>query len=408
MDRRNLLYPILKANDRTFVSALGAECVGADGKKYVDCNEMSVVLGQANPRFIAKMEQALRGYTGSKEGVSVYEERLTGYLMEGANGDFSAVHYTASGSEAAEWAVKLARRMTGRTEVLSFWNSIHGRTQLSASMSGLPARHKGYGPMDPGVVFGVYPHCSHCPFGRKCVEMPFYCLEFLEMKLKMESAQDLAAVIVEPYLGSCLAAPPKGFLKELYRWAKEKGALFILDEVQSGIGRTGQLFAYQELGFAPDMLLLGKALGNGLHVSALLVKERPEPEALSALAGGTGNDVLAMAAGCAVWEELTKEGLVDHIREVSRELEAGFLAVRERYPKKVREVNLHGLAASMEFADRDTADRIFQTLGREGFLVGRRENLLYVKPPYAITEAQVKRLSECLLWAAGEEGLVNS
>ena len=402
MDRRNLLYPVSKPNDRAFVSAFGAECMGEDGKRYLDCNEMSVVLGQANPRFIAKMEQALKGYTGSKEGVGVYEERLTGYLMEGTGGDFSAIHYTASGSEAAEWAVKLARRMTRRTEVLSFWNSIHGRTQLSASMSGLPARHKGYGPMDPGVVFGIYPHCSHCPFGRKCVEMPFYCLEFLDMKLRMESAQDLAAVIVEPYLGSSLAAPPEGYLKALYRWTKERGAFFILDEVQAGIGRTGKLFAYQELGFVPDMLLLGKALGNGLHVSALLVKNRPDPDALFALAGGTGNDVLAMAAGCAVWEELTKEGLLDHISEVSRELAAGFLTVREQCSGKVREVNLHGLAASIEFWDQDTADRVFKTLTEQGFLLGRRENLLYVKPPYAITETQVRELSQRLLEAARE------
>ena len=397
MDRRNLLYPLSRSKERHFVTASGAECVDMDGKHYLDCDEMSVVLGQGNASFIDKMELALKGYTGSKEGINIYEERLTSYLMEGTKGDFSAVHYTASGSEASEWAVKLARKMTGRTELLSFWNSIHGRTQLSASMSGLPVRHKGYGPLDPGLVFGVYPDCNCCPFGRSCEAPSFYCLEFLDMKLKMESAQDLAAVIIEPYLGAQVAAPPKGFLSELYRWAKRKGAMFILDEVQSGVGRTGRLFFYQSLDFIPDMLLLGKALGNGLHVSALLVRETPDLEALPALAGGTGNDVLAMAAGCAVWEELTQNGLLAHIEDAAHALSVGLELVQHSFPKKVIKVCVLGLAASIRFSDEKLTIKIHDVLTKKGFLLGRRETILTIKPPYCITSLQCRGLIEQLL-----------
>lgn len=401
MDKRNLLYPIAKHSRRKFISACGAECVGEDGKAYLDFDEMSVVLGQGNANFISKMEKALRGYTGNKEGSNPYEEKLTGYLLEGTNGDFKGVHYTASGSEAAEWAVKLAKRITGRTEVLSFWDSIHGRTQLSASMSGLPARKKGYGPIEPGLVFGIYPHCARCPFGKQCGNGNFYCLDFLDTKVQMESAQDLAAVIVEPYLGSKLAAPPKGYLKALYQWARDRGALFILDEVQSGMGRTGELFAYQKLGFVPDMLLLGKALGNGFHVSALLTGQLPDREMLPALAGGTGSDVLAMAAACAVWEELTGNGLLKHIVSVSRILEQGLLQLQKSYPDQICEICQQGLAAAVYFADEDLAAKVYEDLTEEGILPGRRGELIHMKPPFSITAEQCKRMLAAMGEAVG-------
>ena len=168
--------------------------------------------------------------------------------------------------------------MTGKTEVVSFWNSIHGRTQLSASMSGLPKRKAGYGPLDPGVLLTPYPDCLRCPFHCQAQSCRFACLGFLSEQVTYGSAQEIAAVVIELCQGASHLSPPPGYLKALRAWTQERGALLIFDEIQSGMGRTGQIFRYQAEGVVPDFLLIGKALGNGLHIAGFLTSCQPEKE----------------------------------------------------------------------------------------------------------------------------------
>lgn len=393
MKNYDILFPLNHQRENNYVRASGNVFFDADGREFVDMDDMCMVLGQGNRAYIAAMTEALNGITSSKQGFSKAKQRLQQYMMDTTDHRFAAVHLTTSGSEAAEWAVKLARKMTGRTEVLSFWNSIHGRTQLSASMSGLPKRKAGYGPVDPGVVFAPYPNAAAKPADMSDQAYIDQHMELLKRKILYESAHDIAAVIVEPVQGGGVVVPPDGLLKTLYEWAKSQGMLFILDEIQTGMGRTGAMYRYQSQGFVPDMLLLGKALGNGMHISALLVQETPPVEALAALAGGVGDDPLCCTAACEVYRQL-EEGLLDHVKAMGELVEAEFRNANGR--NGIVQVRCAGLAAAVEYETETLCAEAVKRLKAGGFLPGRFGKSVYIKPPYSVTEDQIKRFAALL------------
>lgn len=393
MSQYDLLAPITDQRRNNFSKAEGAEFLNEHGERIIDLNEMCIVLGQDNKDYIKAMTEALCGITSGKQGFSKAKERLYEYLMETTDHAFSGIHLTASGSEAVEWAVKLAMEMTGRKEAISFWNSIHGRTQLSSSLSGLPKRKAGYSPICPGIIFAPYPNCSHCPINKDIRNCGFACIDFLGQKYKYESSQDAAAVIVEPYQGAEIVVPPVGYIKALYQWAKSEKMMFIVDEIQSGMGRSGEMYCYKNEDIQPDMLLLGKALGNGIHISALMVKDKPDRSLLPALSGGVGDDFLACTAACEVFRQL-EGGLLEHIRDVGEVLNTRLKAM-EKYDC-VMETRGKGLASAIEFKDAECCASICEKVKSGGFLIGKNSKNIILKPPYVVTEEQVMKFINIL------------
>ena len=392
-------YDILKPVTDTFnldiVDANGIELYTADGKTYYDLNEISTVLGQKNQHFAKRMSERFAGLTTMKSGKSADKKKFYQYLSDTTDHRFQYLHLTSSGSEASEWAVRMALKMTGRNEVLSFWNSIHGRTYLSASMSGMERRKQGYAPSASGTLYGTYPDCAHCPFEKNCEDCNFFCLKFLDQKMKYESSHEIGAVIVEAFQGSGIVVPPKGWLKALENWAHERGALFILDEIQSGMGRTGEMYAFLEEGLDPDMLLLGKALGNGIHVGAVLTKQVPDSYYLMALAGGAGDTELTYTAGCAVFEELLENGLLEHIKETSEYLNDKLTQLANSNPGKIS-VCSKGLAAYIKIHDEKLFNYTVKQLKENGFLIGAVNQKIVLRPPYSITREQIDMLLQIL------------
>lgn len=397
MMQHDLLAPIMGAEPLTFASAEGAGYVDTKGKSYVDLNDMCLVLGQNNKEYSRHMSEAVCGVTTGKMGFTPAKAELYEAFLRTTHGDFEAIHLTTSGSEAVEWAVRLAKKMTGRTEVITFWNSIHGRTYLTASMSGLPRRKVGYGPLAPGIIHVPYPRCIDCPNRDSCTSGVYPCLEYAKKQYQYGSAQDAAAVIVEPFQGACIDIAPKGYMEALYRWAKEQGMLFIMDEMQAGMGRSGDLFNYQRYDFVPDMLLVGKGLGNGMHISVLLTRERPAKESLPAVSGGVGDDVLGCAAACEVFRQL-EHGLLDHVRSVGDVMKKELEALKPY--AAVRDVRSIGLASAIEFCSGEDCMKVQKELSQKGFFVGHVANCITCKPPYVITKEQildfVHALSECV------------
>ncbi len=392
MEQLDLLQTLNRAERKPFIGGQGALLTDADGNEWLDFNEICVVLGQKNAAFSARMTAALSGVTSGKAGMSQEKETLYQYLTASTDGQYRQIHLTASGSEATEWAVRTALKITGKTEVLSFWNSVHGRTMLSASMSGLPKRKTGYGPLTPGIVFGAYPDCAHCPYEKAPDHCAFFCLRHLEEKLRFESANDVGAVILEPIQGAGVIVPPAGWLKALQAWTHRIGALLILDEIQTGMGRTGSLYRFQKEGLDPDMLLLGKGIGNGLHLAALLTKEVPEEHFLPALAGGTGDGVLACTAGCVVFEELLEHGLIAHIQELGDCLRDGLESLQRNHPC-MRRIRGAGLALAIELSDENTYRQLLEQLRAQRIFVGVAAYCtVMLKPPYTVTHEQVDHL----------------
>ena len=393
MERTVQLKSVINSNGVDAVDGKGIELIDEKGTIYFDLNEISTVLGQKNEHFNKRISEKLNnGLVGGKVSNSPEKEKFYQYLSDTTGNRFQYVHLTSSGSEASEWAVRMALKMTGRNEVLAFWNSIHGRTYLSASMSGMPRRKQGYAPAASGVVYGVYPDCTHCPFDKDCNNCNFFCLKFLDEKIKYESSQEIGAVIVETYQGAGIIVPPKGWLKALQDWAHAHGAIFILDEIQSGMGRTGKMYCFEEEGLEPDMLLLGKALGNGIHIGAALLKNIPDDFYIPALIGGAGDTELTYAAGCAVFEELLENGLLEHISEVSIYLEHRLSELKQKC-SAVKNICCKGLAASIEVIDQEVYENIMPKLKENGLLVGpAANNKIVLRPPYVITKEQIDHM----------------
>ena len=375
-----------------FVRADGASYFTEDGKEYVDFNEMRVVLGQNNPAFQQALQNALQAITAPKNRIVPAKSELFFYLDQATDHAFSVIHLTASGSEAVESAVRLAQKLTGRKEVLSFGNSIHGRTYLSSSLSGKPQRKKGYGPLAPGVIFLPYPDCLRCPMkgNHMC---SFACLKMASEIYEVASAQDACAIIVEPYQGSGVVIPPTGYLKKLQVWAKERGMLFIVDEIQSGMGRTGSMFRYQAEGLMPDILLTGKALGNGMHIAAVLSRVPLSREHLHVFSGGSGDDPVACAAACEVFRQLD-HGLLSHVQEVGRLLAFGLSTLRGN--SSILQCRSCGLAAAIVFKDAALCAQVHNSLIRRGYLTGMQDNILFLKPPYVISTQQLSGFLDAL------------
>ena len=387
---------LAKSGSIPAVAGEGIRFYDADGNVYYDLSEISTVLGQKNEHFTKRMTDKLKDLLGGKIEDSPEKVKFYKYLAETTGNRFAYAHLTSSGSEASEWAVRMALKMTGRNEVLAFWNSIHGRTYLGASMSGMAKRKQGYAPSAPGVLYGVYPDCTHCPFEKSCDSCDFFCLKFLEQKMKYESSQEIGAVIVEAYQGAGIIVPPKGWLKALQDWTHKQGALFILDEIQSGMGRTGRMYCFEEEDLDPDMLLLGKALGNGFHIGAALLKQKPDPFYIPAMLGGAGDTELAYAAGCAVFEELLERGLLEQIASVSAYLEEKLKELQSQYAQ-IKNICCKGLAASIEFYDREVFETVQKEAKAGGLIIGSGEhNKIVLRPPYVISREDVDEVTAIL------------
>ena len=399
----DILSPIAK-EDMVVTDVQGDMFYLADGSYKVDMDEMRVVLGQKNENFEQAIVEALRKNTTLRQSENSVQERLYRYLDETTNHDFEAVYLTSSGSEAVEAAVRIAQNITGKSEIITFWNSIHGRTYLSSSMSGLPKRRLGLKETAPGIISVPYPKCSECPLHKKGKECGFACLDMVKKTYESASTKNGAAVFVEAYQGAGVILPPNGYLEQLQRWTHEQGMLFVLDEIQSGMGRTGKMYVYQEERLQPDILLLGKALGNGFHIAAVLNRRRPEKEILPALAGGAGADPIACAAACEVFSQL-EQGLLQAVKKKGGLLNQGLKKLEDSI--LIQECRGRGLAAAVEFYEEETSRKVYEKIVEAGFLVGKIGKILFFKPPYVIMEEHIEAFLSAFSEIIGKLGEEN-
>ncbi len=389
----DFLNPLYSTQSPKFVRAQGVSYYTEDGNEYVDMDELNVILGQHNHGFETAVVNALHNITAPKDAYDEKKLELYSYLDKSTGGTFHSAFLTSSGSEAVEAAIRLAKNLTGRGEVISFWNSIHGRTYVTGSISGVPKRKVGGGPIAVGTIFFPYPDCLNCPVSKDKKSCQTECFTLAKRIYEEASAKDAAAIIVEPYQGNKMVFPPKGFLKRVQDWAKEEGILFIVDEIKSGMGRTGTMYRYEAEGLEPDILLLGKPLGNGLHIAAMLTKKTVPEEKLKIFSGGSGGETLSCTAACEVFQQL-ENGLLSHIQEVGRILQKGLSAI-ENNPI-VRDCRAAGLAGAVEFESEKLCEAIVSDLKEDGFILRSGNGMIYINPPYVITKAQIERFIDSL------------
>src|SRR5436305_6878630 len=252
----------------------GAVLYDVDGNSYIDLLAGVGVasLGYAHPRYVAALQrQIARIHVGSF--TTEHRAALVQLLAELAPGDLNRTQFYSSGAEAVEAALRLAKSRTGHTEVLGFWGGFHGKTGGVLPVLGASFKHA-LGPLMPGAYLSPYAACARCAFDKTFPSCEWHCVDFLRHKIQLETTRDVAAILVEPIQGTAgNVVPPPGYLKLLRELADELGALLICDEMITGFGRTGKMFAIEHDSVLPDVLTVGKGFGGGFPMSGVIARE---------------------------------------------------------------------------------------------------------------------------------------
>jgi 4-aminobutyrate aminotransferase len=397
-------------------SASGAMVQDVDGNRFLDFNAGIAVVatGHCHPRVVeAIQKQAARLIHMS--GTDFYYDgmvTLAEKLAEIAPGDGERrVSFGNSGAEAVEGCIKLARWSTGRDKIIAFFGAFHGRTLGALSLTARKSvQRAGFGPLIPGVVHAPYPNCYRCPFGQKEETCAVECVKHIEDTLlkTIAPAEETAAIVVEVVQGEGgYVVPPKKFFDELARVARQNGILLVCDEVQSGMGRTGKMWASEHFDLVPDILAVAKGIASGMPLGATVARADLMTWPPGAHASTFGGNPVCCAAALATIA-LLQEGLVENAARMGAHIRSRIDSWPARFPT-VGQVRGLGLMIGIEMVrdqrTREKApqirDRVVDLAFERGLLVlGAGENSLRLCPPLVVTRDQcdfaVETLEECL------------
>ncbi|MBB5804817.1 acetylornithine aminotransferase [Saccharothrix ecbatanensis] len=357
----------------TLTRGEGAHVWDADGNRYLDLLTGIAVnaLGHAHPAIVAAVTEQI-GKIGHTSNLYINEPalKLAERLLDlsGVDGD-GRVLFCNSGAEANEAAFKLSRR-TGRTKVVATDGGFHGRTMGALALTGQPKKREPFEPLVPGVV--------HIPYGDVAA-------------LEAAVDDDTAAFIVEPIQGeNGVVVPPEGYLHAARRITAEHGALLILDEVQTGVGRLGTWFAFHQAGIVPDVITLAKGLGGGLPLGACIAvgaaKDLFEPGQHGTTFGG---NPVCCAAALAVLDTIAADGLLEHTAAVGKEIATGVEALDHPLIAGVRGA---GLLIGIMLREAVSA-KAAAAAQSAGYLINPiQPDVIRLAPPLVLDEADAHRL----------------
>jgi 4-aminobutyrate aminotransferase/(S)-3-amino-2-methylpropionate transaminase len=324
--------------------AKGAKVIDVDGNEYIDFTSgISVMnIGHTDDRVVAAIKEQADKHLHTCFHVMMYEPyvKLAQKLAEITPGDFpKQVMLVNSGAEAVENAIKIARRYTGRYGIIAFENAFHGRTAIGMGLTSQVKYYKyGFGPFDAGIQRFPYAYTYRAPFEITDDEYGKFCVKRIEDSFKTYTpAEETAAIIVEPFLGEGgYVAPPATFIRGLRELCDRYNILLIADEVQSGMGRTGKMWAIEHFGVVPDMLLAAKTLGGGLVLSAVVGKK----EIMDSVdIGGLGGTFCGNPLSCVAALEVFK--VIEEKRLLERATKLGMMA-KQRLDKMKEKYSLIG------------------------------------------------------------------
>jgi 4-aminobutyrate aminotransferase len=402
-------YPLVAKRGR------GAVVEDVDGNSFLDFAAGIAVCstGHCHPKVVAAIQKQaaelihMSGTDFYYESLPQLAERLVA-TMPGA--EHKKVFFGNSGTEAVEGAIKLARYATKRDKLIAFYGGFHGRTMGSLSLTASKStQRKGFGALLSGVEHIHYPYAYRCAYGHGAETCGAEILEMLEndMFKRLFDPEDVAGIIIEPIQGEGgYIAAPKFFLQELQRICMKYGIMLILDEVQSGMGRTGKWWAYEHAGIEPDIITTAKGIASGLPLSAFIAKESVMKWGPGAHGSTFGGNPVAIAAALTTMD-LIESQYMENARRMGDYL-FGRMVEWTRKFKVVGDVRGRGLMIGIEIVrDQRTKEKaadlrnaIVDLAFHKGLLVlGAGENSLRLSPPLLIDEEQadfaVKMLEEC-------------
>ena len=367
------------------VRGVGLAVEDIDGNVFLDFSAGIAVnsTGHSHPRVVEAVQRQaaqLMHYSASDFFLPIYAETARELARISPFGDDARVYIGNSGTEVVEASIKLARKATGRSHIVAFLGAFHGRTYGSISLTASKAKyHAGFGPLLPGV--------HHAPYGHVAALRWFDEVLFS----RLVPPDEVAAIIVEPIQGEGgYIVPERGFLEGLRRICDEHGILLIADEIQSGAGRTGRMWALDHTPVVPDILLTAKGIASGMPLGAMIarrdVMDRWGPGAHGSTFGG--NPVSCAAALATI--ELLEGGLIDNARVRGEQALHGLARIRAAHPDLVRDVRGRGLMLAVEFPNHEIAETVQWACFQRGLLVlecGAAS--IRLSPPLVVSDAEV-------------------
>lgn len=376
-----------------------------NGRKVLDFASGVAVcnLGHNHPKVVEAAKKQMEELVHAGHNVVYYESyvKLAEKLVELTGGD-TMVYFSNSGAEANEGAIKLAKYVTKRQAIIAFRGSFHGRTLATTSLtSSNSAYRKNYEGLLPSVYFAEYPYLYRSPYTSENGECPKeYFEQFERMFHTLIDPSNVAAIMMEPIQGEGgYIVPDKKFVQYVREICDKYGILLIFDEVQSGMGRTGTLFAYEQFGVKPDIFTSAKGIANGFPLSAVIGRKDIMEQWPAGAHGGTfGGNPVACAAANVVLEELTNGGLLNNCKKMGVYFKSKLLELQKKYPSLIGDVRGMGLMLAMEIVrddkspDEETTNIIRAKALEKGLLLltcGTNHNVVRFIAPTIVTEKEI-------------------
>jgi 4-aminobutyrate aminotransferase / (S)-3-amino-2-methylpropionate transaminase / 5-aminovalerate transaminase len=384
--------------------AKGCVITDVDGNEYLDFIAGVAIgsLGHCHPHYVERLKEQLERVTfGSftTETRAHFLNLVRALLPEG----ITHIQLFSGGAEAVEAAFRLAKSVSKKFEFVGFWGGYHGKTAGVIGLLGGGYRNH-QGPFPPGMHHSPYADCYRCPWNLKHPSCGLACAEHLRNVIKNDTQGEVAAIIIEPMQGTAgNVIPPDEFIHAVRDIADECGALLIADEILTGFGRTGTMWASDQFGLKPDIMTIGKGIGGGFPLSAVAsslermsAKPFGEPSGSSSSYGG---NPLASAAGLAAVEAILDEKLVENSARVGAKMLEALKRLHDKY-RFIGDVRGRGLMIGVDLvADRKTKAPLDKTITRalfhealeRGLITMSYSNVIRINPPLVITEEEALR-----------------
>ena len=387
-----------RTTDLRVVRGHGCDVVDVNGHEYLDFTAgiAAASTGHAHPKVVQAIADQAAKFVHAQLNVYTHDliEPLSDELAHITPESIDTFFYANSSDEVMETAIKVAKHATGRHNVVVFDGAFHGRTLLTMAMSSSRAIDRaGYGPFPPGVFVAPFPD-PHVSDQEAEISR---ALRGLDRLLQTQVVpEEVAAIVIEPVISERGYIPtPKGFITGLAERCREYGILFVADEVQSGFGRTGRMFAIEEHDVEPDMLCMAKGIASGFPFAALGMRRSIDDTWRTGSQGGSANgNPIGCAAALATIEVLTEPGFLDNVQARGRQL-IDALRELQQLDGAMRYVRGRGLMVATEFDSPERAEAIVQHCLDESnvilMMAGTRNRTIRWMPPLVVTSAEIDR-----------------
>lgn len=373
-----------------------------DGNRYLDFTSGVLVanVGHSHPDHVEAIRKQAGRLMNCYSFPTPERVRLSERLAKKLPPNLDRIFLLTTGAEATEAAIRIAKRYSGKHEILGFYGAFHGRTYGPMSVAGSMNTKRKFGPSLPGGIVAPYAYCYRCVYDKKYPECDLYCVKVLDRIVESTTTGDLGAVITEPYQGGAgFINPPQGWLAALARWTHDRNLLLIVDEVQSSFGRTGKMFAIEWEDVKANMLCIGKGIGSGMPASALAGESAifmsMNPGEMSSTTGG---NPLASAAALAVIDIMEKEQLPENARVMGAYLLSRLQELKTKY-ECIGDARGMGLALGLEIVESKKTktpsvaicQRIILGAARHGLMMGKvgiYGNVIRIAPPLTIKQQE--------------------